>query len=310
MKRFLKKVLLFIFCITALVSAFLVFFFTQISPQYTENYQASIIDKVARLESLESPKIILVGNSNLVYGINSELIQEEMGMPVVNLGLHGGLGNMFHEDMAKLNIGEGDIVVVCHTEYADGNSLGNPELTWLTIENHRNLWKIIRPDDVGSLLTGLPSYVLKASYYWVTGEADHTVINYNQRVMFNEFGDNIYPREERVFEFGPDVVKVPEINDNFIARINEFYAYCKEKNADLVIAGYPIADGEYTPSKEEYETFGEELEQQLDCEVISDFTDYMFPYDMFFNTYLHLTIEGAEMRSEQLVEDLKQYLEK
>ena len=78
MKRFLKKVLLFIFCITALVSAFLVFFFTQISPQYTENYQASIIDKVARLESLESPKIILVGNSNLVYGINSELIQEEM----------------------------------------------------------------------------------------------------------------------------------------------------------------------------------------------------------------------------------------
>ena len=309
MKKFIKKVILFVLCIGVTVSAFLVFFFTKISPQYTANYQASIIDKIARLESLESPKIILVGNSNLVYGINSELIQKEMGMPVVNLGLHGGLGNMFHEDMAKLNIGEGDIVVVCHTEYADGNSLGNPELTWLTIENHQNLWKIIRPDDVGALLTGLPSYVLKASYYWITGEEDHTVINYNQRVMFNEYGDNIYPREEQVFEFGPDVVKVPEINDNFITRINEFYAYCNEKGADLVLAGYPIADGEYTPPAEDYRKFQEELEQRLECEVISDFTDYMFPYDMFFNTYLHLTTEGAEIRSKQLVEDLKLYLE-
>ena len=309
MKKFLKKVLLFVLCICALVSAFLVFFFSKIAPQYTETYEASIIDKVARLESLESPKIILVGNSNLVFGIQSELIQEQRGIPVVNLGLHGGLGNMFHEDMAKLNIGEGDIVVICHTSYADSNELGNPELTWMTIENHQNLWKIIRAEDIGTLLIGLPSYVLKASYYWVTGEADHTVVDYNQRVMFNEFGDNIYPREERVFEFGPDTVKLPTINDNFINRINEFYSYCNEKGADLVLAGYPIADGEYSPPKEEYERLQEELEQAVECPVISEFTDYMFAYDLFFNTHLHLTTEGAKTRSEQLVEDLRQYLE-
>lgn len=301
--------MIYICCISVVTGMFLTFFFTHISPQYTTNYQASIIDKVERLESLESPKIILVGNSNLVYGINSELIQEKMGMPVVNLGLHGGLGNRFHEEMAKLNIGEGDIVVVCHTDYADSNSLGNPELTWMTIENHQNLWKIIQKDEIGALLTGLPSYVLKASYYWITGLEDHTVINHNQRSMFNEYGDNIYPRDERVFEFSQGMIKVPEINDVFCNRINEFYTYCKASNADLVIAAYPIADGEYTPAKEEYAAFQEELEQRLECAVISDFTEYMFPYDMFYNTHLHLTIEGADVRTEKLVGDLKRYLE-
>ena len=309
MKRFVKKVLLFIFCVCALVSAFLVFFFTQISPQYTDNYQASIIDKVARLESLESPKIILVGNSNLVYGINSELIQEEMGMPVVNLGLHGGLGNMFHEDMAKLNIGEGDIVVVCHTSYADENQLENPELTWMTIENHRNLWNIVQPKDIGALLTGLPSYVLKTSYFWLTGQEDHTVNKHNQRKVFNEYGDNVYPRDKVLYKFTAGTVDVPEINQNCIGRLNEFDQYCDDRGADMVIAAYPIADCEFTPDEIEYIEFQNKLAQELECEIISDFTDYFISSELFYDTPYHLSSEGAVVRTQQLILDLKEYLE-
>ncbi len=308
MKKFLKKVILFIFCICAAVSAFLVFFFTKISPQYTDNYQASIIDKVARLESIESPKIILVGNSNLVYGINSELIQEEMGMPVVNLGLHGGLGNMFHEDMAKLNIKEGDIVVVCHTSYADEDKLENPELTWMTIENHTNLWNIINPKDWGTLATGLSSYVLKTSFFWITGTKDHTVNKHNQRSMFNEFGDNIYPREELLYRFAEGTIDVPEINEICVERLNKFDRYCHEKGADLVIAAYPIADCEFTPDETEYIEFQNKLSHELECEVISDFTDYFISSEFFYDTPYHLSSEGANIRTEQLILDLKAYL--
>ena len=50
---------------------------------------------------IEEPKIILIGNSNLAFGIDSEKIENSVGMPVVNLGLHGSLGNEFHESMAK-----------------------------------------------------------------------------------------------------------------------------------------------------------------------------------------------------------------
>ena len=52
-------------------------------------------------------------------------------MQVVNLGLHGDLGNAYHEQIAKLNINEGDIVVVSgypiaygeYSEYAERDLL-------------------------------------------------------------------------------------------------------------------------------------------------------------------------------------------
>lgn len=45
----------------------------------------------------------------MAFGFQSEQIEEAFGLPVVNLGLHGGLGNAFHEEMAKINVCEGDI---------------------------------------------------------------------------------------------------------------------------------------------------------------------------------------------------------
>lgn len=89
-----------------------------VMPQYLYGYNASIIDKVNRLRSIEEPKLILVGNSNLPFGIRSDYLEEEIGMPVINLGIHGGLGDPFHENMIKGAINEGDIVVVCHTDYS------------------------------------------------------------------------------------------------------------------------------------------------------------------------------------------------
>ena len=43
-------------------------------PQYENGYCASLIDKVSRLESIDDPKIVLLGNSNLSFGIDSSLI--------------------------------------------------------------------------------------------------------------------------------------------------------------------------------------------------------------------------------------------
>ena len=76
-------------------------FFYSVSCQYQDNYNASLLDKVERLNNIHEPKIVLLGNSNLAFGIDSQMIEDELNMPVVNMGLHGSLGNAFHEEMAK-----------------------------------------------------------------------------------------------------------------------------------------------------------------------------------------------------------------
>lgn len=37
-----------------------------------------------------SPKVILVGGSNVAFGLDSEIIQHQLEVPVVNMGLHVG----------------------------------------------------------------------------------------------------------------------------------------------------------------------------------------------------------------------------
>lgn len=104
MKKFILKILLFfgLFILSAVL--FTCFDILIIRNQYLGSYQTSLTDKVRRLEEIEEPKVVLVGNSNVAFGIDSEKIEKAFDIPVVNLELHGDLGNAFHENIAKLSI--------------------------------------------------------------------------------------------------------------------------------------------------------------------------------------------------------------
>lgn len=305
MKKFIIKVILFVSLLFVLLTVPFLFW---IAPQYTQNYNASIIDKIERLQTIESPKIILVGNSNLAFGIKSENIEKAMGMPVVNLGLHGGLGNKFHIEMAKYNIDKGDLVVVCHSNYADSGKIGDPALAWITIENHWNLYPLIEYDLKGMALY-YPKYISKGLKSYLNKEDKPQTNTCYTRSAFNKYGDINYPRATNSYTFTKTSVGVPAINSICINHLNEFNKYCNELGATLLIAGYPIGDGEFTPDKKIFIDSWEQLKQQVDCNVISNIEDYFIEYKYFYNTNLHLTDEGAKIRTNQLIEDLQNYIE-
>ena len=79
-----KKIIFFAKCLVMLLLVVL-FCFEIVMPQYSLNYQAVLIDKNERLCSIEGPKIVLVGNSNLAFGIDSAAIEEAFGMPKYSL---------------------------------------------------------------------------------------------------------------------------------------------------------------------------------------------------------------------------------
>ena len=315
MSKFIKKLALFVAAATLSMIAVVLFDYFVIGSQYKYSYQASLIDKVERLESIKEPKIILVGHSNLAFGINSEEIENAIGMPVVNLGLHGGLGNAYHEQIAKLGINEGDIVVVCHSEFSDTDEIGDPMLAWITYDYNNQLWPIIREKDYKAMLRAYPKYLRKSYLRWILRMGDKDPGGSYSRSAFNKYGDIIYrPADEQLDVeklFSETSVEVPEINDICINRLNELYEYCRERGATMVVAGYPVPYGQYSDfTEEDFEDFKFKLVDMLDCDVISDYTDYFYPYDFFYNAKLHLTEEGAEVRTKQLISDLENWLEK
>lgn len=287
-------------------------FFYLLSNQHNNNYCASLTDKVARLNSITESKIVLLGNSNVAFGFDSELIENELEMPVVNMGLHGGLGNVFHEEMAKFNVTKGDIYILCHNTYKSTNELSDPVLTWITLNNDFELFQILRLQDIWPMIKAYPQYLRKTLDSWVANirfasdEIDSE--NVYLRSAFNEYGDIKVQRIENEYQF--EKVSVPKINEDTINRINALAQWLQSKGATLVIAGYPIGNGQFTPAPEEYATFQTQLENAVDCDIISNFTDYMFDYKYFYDTNLHLTSEGAKLRSQQLIKDLKEWMKK
>ncbi|MDD3263242.1 MAG: hypothetical protein PHR61_05395, partial [Candidatus Absconditabacteria bacterium] len=267
-----------------------------------------------RLESIEAPKIILVGNSNLSFGIDSEMIEDELDMSVVNLGLHGGLGNAYNEQIAKLNICDGDIVVVCHSDYSDEDNIEDAELAWITYDFNNQLLPIIRTKDYWNFFKAYPTYCRKATVLWLTHKGNKDSGDCYSRCAFNQYGDVIYkPKDGQmdVDEFFKTIpITVPEINDTCINRLNELNKYCIERGAKMVVAGYPIAYGKYAGfSSDDFISFKNRLASKLECDVISDYTDYFFPYAYFYNSILHLNEDGTQARTNQLIKDLKKWKE-
>jgi hypothetical protein len=226
------------------------------------------------------------------------------------MGLHADLGNAFLENMAKFGVSEGDIVIICHSDYSDDDTIPDPRLAWITLEFHKDLWKIIRQKDVPSMLRAYPKYFVGALLNWLHGEKGNTASDNTSysRSAFNKYGD-ICRRDDTTYFFTETSICVPSISDACIDRINDLNQYINEQGATLLIAGYPIASGEYTPDSSEYDLFEHELREKVDCDVISHFTDYFIPYEFFYNTRLHLSEKGAEIRTKQLISDLKNWMD-
>ncbi len=64
------------------------------------------------VSKVNSPKIIIIGGSNALFGIDSSIIENETSYPVINLAGHGGLDLSFFYLKLEEHIGEGDIVVM------------------------------------------------------------------------------------------------------------------------------------------------------------------------------------------------------
>jgi len=305
MKKLLTKLLLYFCLMTLVVALFLLSSVKVLSShrQFYNDYTASIADKIARLESITEPKVILVGNSNVAFGIDSSILEKALEMPVVNLGLHGGLGEVFHYNMAKRNIRQGDIVVLLNTHFGDGLITQTAE-AWTAVESGSDYWKFIPPENWLDMFLSFPTHIENTINAAMEHRAESLTGGMYARSAFNAYGDNSYPREEGGYNFSKHNVSAPGVTKEGISEINKFSTFCQQQGASCLLAAYPIAFGEFTAPEEEFLRMQQKLESSLDCSVISDYTDYFFDYQYFYDTQYHLTTEGARLRTEQLAEDI------
>ncbi len=75
-------------------------------------FPAALVDKHNYAQSIVTPKIVLLGGSNVAFGFNSALLRKQTGMPVVNMALLAPLGIEYILSDAQAYIKKGDVVIL------------------------------------------------------------------------------------------------------------------------------------------------------------------------------------------------------
>jgi hypothetical protein len=286
--------------------------FVTTRPDEKHLYQASML-KSALLRDTPSPRIIVVGGSNIAFGIDSELMEKEFGIPVINDGLHVALGIVPLNEVKK-NLREGDIVIISleYYNFTDIQSFyGQPQYLadWVEFSPER-IWYIQEPyRQMPSIYTiMLQRKVNRQLNYYLYGFSYEAGRNFYSGDLFNEHGDFIGHLGEgnnRQFEIADSVYPINLIDEAYIY-LEDFNQFAKSKGALVFYEAqaHRQTNCERT-GKRHLDRFFNLLKTRTTIPLLTNLDELCLPDDYFYDTPYHLNEEGRRIRTERLIENLR-----
>lgn len=121
MKRFLIKSTLFLIISIATINI-IMFSFLCVKDEFSLNspYESNVGMSYRKLDSLaNAKKIVIISGSSGSYGVNSRMLNQSFGLPVVNTSTHADIGIRMQFEIYKDFIKRGDMVIFI-PEYDNG----------------------------------------------------------------------------------------------------------------------------------------------------------------------------------------------
>ncbi|MBE6611890.1 MAG: hypothetical protein E7632_05315 [Ruminococcaceae bacterium] len=307
----MKKILAIVLAVFLLLSPILCVTATAFAlpTQYGATFLGELSDKYARLTSVESPKVVLIGGSSMAFGLDSERLEKLVGMPVVNFGLYATLGTKCMMDLAKAGIGDGDIVILAPETDAQTMSLYfNGEAVWQALDSDFSMLRYIDAADYGELAGALWGFA-QAKLSYVRENNPPMPDGVYSRESFNEFGDISYKRPFNVMhgDFDPSQpIRFDDalLDEDFIEYVNDFSAWCKSRGAVLYYSFSPMNALAAEADEEAIAAWYGKLAAALDCEICSDVRTYIMEAQYFYDTNFHLNDTGVDLRTRYLAADI------
>lgn len=297
------------YCLGCVLAAFLLFEAMCLgillfpSGTFASSYQATIRDKEELLKMTNEPKIILVAGSSGAFGLNAPELEEASGYKVVNLGLHAGFGFSFISEIAKANINSGDIVLLGYEYYWTGEKafteIGT-DLVMSGIDDKISMYRYVLPSQWKSVIGYLFSYAIQKNEF----EGMDGVYS---RKGFSEDGNQMIA--ERMESFTPKPgdqnVIAPEISASSRSYLLRLKTYIESKGAEVYFVAAPYAEHSLE-NPQDLRKLVQNEEREIGIPYLSDPMKYELSDDLMFDTMYHCNSQGEKVRTELLIQDLKQ----
>lgn len=306
MKKFLKNTLSFL---TLLVICELLIIHLPTPNSLKNSLYFAKLDKDSLLQTSKGPRIILVGGSNLTFGLNSKLIKDSLKINPINTGMHANHGLIYMMDEVIKFIKKGDLVILVpeYGNFYENNAWGSGyELLVTTLEVNNEYLKL-RPKQLISTLKYLPQYTrAKINPRNYLAKVDTNDIY--SRKSFNQFGDAKNHWEmDRVPGSYISYDSGSNFNGEIISEILKFSIKLNELGATLLFS-FPCtqeaAAGSINPDIKEVEA----QIKKTGLNILGTPRTFMFPDSLMFNSTYHLTKRGADLRTLKLIRLLKPFL--
>ncbi len=277
-------------------------------------YYYAIVDKHNMLMRTDSPRLILVGGSNVGFGLDSRRIKESLGINVVNMGAAADIGLRYMLEEVNGTIREGDVLIVC-PEYYQFNEYfnGGAGLLYLLdvypagIKNFTSYKQYVRTfENLPMFLNRRLRFILRDM---MGRQGSH---RRGGRGGFNEFGDFIYHlgkesediSQMSIFSKGTTDLIDPEA----IEAINDIFEHARKQNARAYFYFPSIPILHYERNLNEIESIYQQLKRQLIIPIINKPNDQVFPLDYFYDSPYHPNAKGRQVRTEQFINKMRKVL--
>lgn len=296
---------------TLLVILILGIIFISIQPDPKHYYQGSML-KLDLLKTTPSPRIIITGGSNVAFGIDSELMEERLKLPVINHGLVVGLGVAPIKELRDY-IKPGDIIVISleYYNFADRVAFfGYPNYLsdWIEFSPQRVKYLPNPISDIPNMATMmLQRKVNRQINYYLYGQSLDQFREIYTGDQFNAHGDftghlNINPEDQSAI--GSSAYPITILDEAFVF-LAGFNRYALSKGARVYYEPQPNrqTNCEATSDKR-LARFYKTLQKETSIPVLTPLDQLCLPDEYFFDTPYHLNAEGRRTRTERLIDNL------
>jgi hypothetical protein len=308
MKQFLRKTLLFL-CIPILV--FIIGILLPTTPRANQSLLMVAPTKDSLLKNVKQPRIIFVSGSSIGFGLVSQMVKDSLHRNPINTGIHGGVGLYYMLDHTLPYVKKGDVIVLApeyHQFFGDFCE-GNEELVRIFLDNGDLMGYLgSRPIELKKTYMYLPRYAM--SKFIFSQYFNLRTQEFYSKRAFNKYGDV----DQHWGQQWPNPVVFEKIDGDYfnyevLRAVVEFSKKVTQKGATLYFTFPAYLEKSFEAGKPQIDLFEKELRKQP-LTVLGTPERYKMPLEYIFDTPYHLKKEGAEKRTQLLIEDLRAAMKK